>query len=604
MARTKILASRTTKLLLIATLTTLASRVASAASDSAAPQLRFTAGDGGVQGSFGQSTAASANFLAVGANQKVAAWQWQDKKWQVLPPIVPAANSGDGFGEAIAAGQTIIAVGAPGVAPAGVVSLFSFSGGAWQAKSTIVPPGGKAQDRFGAAMALDGTTLVVGAPSRDAASPGAAYVVDLKYTPPGVTKLTSTVSTAGAHFGEAVAISGGQIVVGAPRDNVEGTKVGTAYVFVERGGRWLEASKLAWPEARAGDGFGSAVAVTADDILVGAPMADDGATDSGIVLTFTRSATGWQPTGKLARPDNDAGGSFGTSLAARGNVALVGAPLDDSSARRAGAAHFYIRGANWAWIRKETASDATRGAAFGATVALGTAQAVVSAPLSTAAEKSVGVVYGLELPSGARAVALPTETPTAVPTATPPADTPTKVVVPATAGPPPATPTRAPTKTVAAPTQAAAPTEAAPRCGNGSVDPGEACDPKASACCSARCTFVEDGGSCDDGSASTSKSICINHRCGSDVVAIERPAPRYPARASRDQVSGVVRLRFTVTAAGAVEDVEVVSADPPRYFESAATETVSKYKYKPRMENGVAVARRGVEVVLNFQLAR
>lgn len=91
---------------------------------------------------------------------------------------------------------------------------------------------------------------------------------------------------------------------------------------------------------------------------------------------------------------------------------------------------------------------------------------------------------------------------------------------------------------------------------------------------------------------------------GGDVVPLVRVNPEYPARALQRGVEGYVHLSFTVTKSGTVEEIEVLRAEPRSYFEDAAIAAVRKYRYKPKMENGLPVERPGVEVVLAFKLNR
>lgn len=87
-----------------------------------------------------------------------------------------------------------------------------------------------------------------------------------------------------------------------------------------------------------------------------------------------------------------------------------------------------------------------------------------------------------------------------------------------------------------------------------------------------------------------------------DVVPLVRVDARYPTRAQARGIEGWVYLRFTVTAQGTTTDVEVLDSDPKGTFDRAALSAVKKYKYKPRIEGGVPVARPGVEVVLSFEM--
>jgi len=88
----------------------------------------------------------------------------------------------------------------------------------------------------------------------------------------------------------------------------------------------------------------------------------------------------------------------------------------------------------------------------------------------------------------------------------------------------------------------------------------------------------------------------------SDAVPLVRVNPQYPSRALIAGVEGWVHLEFTVSTAGTVKDVKILDADPRGYFENAAEQAVLKYKYKPKVDNGTAVERPGVQIILSFKL--
>jgi protein TonB len=88
----------------------------------------------------------------------------------------------------------------------------------------------------------------------------------------------------------------------------------------------------------------------------------------------------------------------------------------------------------------------------------------------------------------------------------------------------------------------------------------------------------------------------------SEAVPLVRVSPIYPARAQARGIEGWVLLRFTITPQGTTKDIEVVDADPKGYFERAAENAVKKYKYKPRIEDGVAVDWPGVQLVISFEM--
>ncbi len=86
-----------------------------------------------------------------------------------------------------------------------------------------------------------------------------------------------------------------------------------------------------------------------------------------------------------------------------------------------------------------------------------------------------------------------------------------------------------------------------------------------------------------------------------DYLPIVRVAPVYPARALSRGVEGYVDMSFTVTTTGTVKD-PVVTFSTSSLFERAATRAVLKFKYKPRVVDGVPVDVPGVTTRIRFEL--
>ncbi len=89
-----------------------------------------------------------------------------------------------------------------------------------------------------------------------------------------------------------------------------------------------------------------------------------------------------------------------------------------------------------------------------------------------------------------------------------------------------------------------------------------------------------------------------------DVIPLVRIEPEYPPHAAQRNIEGWVIVRFTITPMGTVKDAMVVDSQPPRVFDEAAARAVSRWKYNPKVQDGVAVERRGVQVLLRFQLEK
>lgn len=96
----------------------------------------------------------------------------------------------------------------------------------------------------------------------------------------------------------------------------------------------------------------------------------------------------------------------------------------------------------------------------------------------------------------------------------------------------------------------------------------------------------------------------VNLGAGSDgdIMPLVRVAPQYPRKALSRGIEGWVQVEFTISKVGTVENPIVIDADPPGIFNRAALKAVAKWKYKPKIEDGVAVERQGVSTVITFEL--
>ncbi len=86
-----------------------------------------------------------------------------------------------------------------------------------------------------------------------------------------------------------------------------------------------------------------------------------------------------------------------------------------------------------------------------------------------------------------------------------------------------------------------------------------------------------------------------------DYLPIVRVAPVYPSRALSRGLEGFVDMSFTVTTTGTVKD-PIVLQSTSSLFERAATRAVLKFKYKPRVVDGIPVEVSGVKTRITFEL--
>ena len=89
-----------------------------------------------------------------------------------------------------------------------------------------------------------------------------------------------------------------------------------------------------------------------------------------------------------------------------------------------------------------------------------------------------------------------------------------------------------------------------------------------------------------------------------EATPIVRIDPKYPVQAARDGKEGWVKLSFTINETGGVDDVKVIEAQPRRIFDRAAVRALKKWKYKPKIEDGVPVKQFEQKVQLDFSLEK
>ncbi|RYD35388.1 MAG: hypothetical protein EOP86_08600 [Verrucomicrobiaceae bacterium] len=163
--------------------------------------------------------------------------------------------------------------------------------------------------------------------------------------------LTASNSGVNDLFGDRAAASGDTLVIGAPYEDSSGSgeddslpDSGAVYVFVKSETGWSEQARLKAANAGAGDHFGRAVSIDGDTLIVGASEEDSNATgvngdqsndsapDSGAAYIFTRTGGVWTQQARLKASNTGANDFFGNSVSISGDIAAVGARLEDSAA--------------------------------------------------------------------------------------------------------------------------------------------------------------------------------------------------------------------------------------------------------------------------------
>ena len=82
-----------------------------------------------------------------------------------------------------------------------------------------------------------------------------------------------------------------------------------------------------------------------------------------------------------------------------------------------------------------------------------------------------------------------------------------------------------------------------------------------------------------------------------DIIPIVVIRPMYPREAAMKGQEGWVKVEFTITAIGTVKDARVIDSNPPRVFNREAIRAILKWKFKPRVVDGVAVDRTATQII-------
>jgi hypothetical protein len=294
-----------------------------AGQSSGAGHFKLTAADGARAGNFGRRVAVSGNTAAVTGSGATYVFVRGGAGWTQQQRL-PGGNLAAIDGDTLAVAQT------------GSVSVFVRGGGAWTLQQILEVPGALAHS-----LDVNADIIIMGdmfdsenCPQRDC---GAAYV----FVRDGATwtrqqKLISSDRNFNHLFGSAAALDGDTAVVGA--HGAGGTvPPGAAYVFARSGATWTQRQRLSAGDAEAGDLFGISVDVSGDTIAVGNYPEDTGDPSvpprkTGSAYLFEYREQAWTQRRQLKADDGVPGDFFGSALAvSRGNV-VVGAFRDDTDA--------------------------------------------------------------------------------------------------------------------------------------------------------------------------------------------------------------------------------------------------------------------------------
>jgi len=247
----------------------------------------------------------------------------------VFTSSTPGANLG--FGAALALDGDTAIIGEPGTQfDAGKVYVVERLAGTWTVTSVFGAPIPALADRFGAAIALDGNRAIIGAPGANS-SRGEVHVFD-RDPVSGVWSPSAAIDLAGAAptelFGYRVELVDDRVLASAPNRDVGAViGAGSVHAFKEQSaGSWVQTQVITSTSPGINHDFGTAMAAQGERLVVGAASDNQAGALNGAAHVFDRDATGtnWLPVDVLRVP-NDPSVGFFPSLAsvAAGEASVV-----------------------------------------------------------------------------------------------------------------------------------------------------------------------------------------------------------------------------------------------------------------------------------------
>jgi hypothetical protein len=357
---------------------------------------KLTASKGTYDDFFGYSVSISGNNIVVGAFQtsskKGAAYVFtkKDTVWtnmtETAKLIASDGASEDRFGYSVSISGDNIVIGAlQDDENKGSAYVFTKKDTVWTnmtETAKLTASDGVTYKEFGCSVSISGDNIAVGANFA-----GTAYL----YSKPAAgwknmtetAKLTASDGANNDFFGYSVAISGDNVVVGAyGTDNYKGS----AYVYLKPVNGWVnmtQTSKLTASDGESNDRFGTSVGITSDNVVVGAYYDNDNGFWAGSAYMYNKTSVNWATVVEICKTlstpySNNKDDQFGMSVSVDGNYAVIGSP---GYYDKKGCAYIsYFNGISWQIIAKLTASDGARLDNFGSSVSVSGDNVVVGAP--------------------------------------------------------------------------------------------------------------------------------------------------------------------------------------------------------------------------------
>jgi predicted flap endonuclease-1-like 5' DNA nuclease len=253
--------------------------------------------DASINGWYGISVSLSGNRLAVGAYgddesaRKIYVYEWVGTEYIEVARLT---NPNYTYGISVSlSGNRLVVGGTAKTNAANIIYTYNWDGERYVELTQLTTSDVCASEHWGSSVSLSGNRLVVGdsgaATDKCISGAGKVYVYELQdngYVE--VAQLTANDAESYDGYGDAVHIKDNMLMVGAAHKDVSGISgAGKVYVYELQDNTYVEVAQLTANDASPGDNYGGAITSTDERIVVGAYGKDtDVQVEAGGIYTY------------------------------------------------------------------------------------------------------------------------------------------------------------------------------------------------------------------------------------------------------------------------------------------------------------------------------
>jgi len=255
--------------------------------------------------------------------------------------LTPSAGETNGyFGSSVSINNNNVVIGSHRInSNTGAAYVYTKPSSGWvnaNENAILTASDATTSDKFGYSVSILGDDIIIGAHQHSGSEDycGAAYA----FTKPSsgwattteTTKITTTIEKPYNFFGCAISMYGNYVAIGASGHR---SSAGSTYIYEKQAGIWnLSTEKILTSSDNNENGVDYSVAISGTEVIIGYPSDDVNGLYSGSIYCYTQPISGWENTTENSKisssyiTNNNFGDSFGKSVSIYGDYAVVGSP--------------------------------------------------------------------------------------------------------------------------------------------------------------------------------------------------------------------------------------------------------------------------------------